>query len=125
MKYIVSLNGKDYEVEVEKGEARVISECATVAQAPVAQAQVSAPAQALAPAPSTGSGTAIPSPLTGLIVKTLVKPGDKVPAGGVLLILEAMKMENEIVAPKDLTVVNVLVSSGQNVNTNDTLVTYE
>ena len=125
MKYIISLNGKDYEVEVEKGEAMLVSVSDTpvaVAAAPVAAAPVAAaaPAAPAAAAPVAG-GDAIPAPMPGTIVKVNVSAGQSVKKGEVLLILEAMKMENEIVAPKDGVVAQVLVSVGKSVATGEAL----
>ncbi|MEG0181302.1 MAG: biotin/lipoyl-containing protein, partial [Peptostreptococcaceae bacterium] len=71
---------------------------------------------------STGSGEAVEAPMPGTIVNIMVKNGDLVKKGQVVAILEAMKMENEIVAPIDGTVVSVDVEKGQNVNLGDNLV---
>lgn len=128
MKYIVTLNGKSYEVEVEKGQASVVK----VAQAPVAEQPVApaAPAPAAAPvaaqpAPQAAnvSGEPIKAPMPGTVLSVKVSPGAFVKRGEVVLILEAMKMENEIFAPRDGTVAQVLTSQGATVNTGDILVT--
>ena len=70
----------------------------------------------------TGAGEAINAPMPGNILKVNVKPGDAVKSGTVLVVLEAMKMENEIMAPKDGTVTQVLVSKGSTVDTGAPLV---
>lgn len=76
-----------------------------------------------APAPAKGEGESVVSPLPGVILSINVKVGDQVTAGQTVIILEAMKMENEIPAPITGTVTSILVSKGQTVNTNDVLLT--
>ena len=128
MKYKVTLNGRTYEVEVEHGKAMLIDEyaanapAAAPAAAPVAAAPVAAaPAAAAAPA-VTGAGEAVTAPMPGNILKVNVNVGDAVKEGQVLVVLEAMKMENEIMAPKDGTVTQVVVSKGSTVDTGAPLV---
>ena len=70
----------------------------------------------------TGAGDPVNAPMPGNILKVNVKAGDKVKSGTVLVVLEAMKMENEIMAPKDGTVTQVLVSKGSTVDTGAPLV---
>ncbi len=123
MKYVVTLNGKNYEVEVTEQEAVLLS----VSDAAAAPAPVAAPAPAAAPAaapatPVAGDGTKVPSPMPGTILSVNVTVGQAVKSGDVLLVLEAMKMENDIVAPCDGTVKQLLVSKGSTVNTDDVLV---
>ena len=126
MKYIVTLKDKTYEVEVEEGEAMILDEyeakapAAPVAAAPVAAAPAAAPAAAAPAAPA--SGTAVPAPLPGNVLSIKVNQGDTVAEGDVLLVIEAMKMENEVAAPCAGTVQQISVSVGQMVNTGDTLV---
>ena len=115
MKYKVKLNGKIYEVEVEKGNAELLSEYDAIsapAAAPVAAAPVAAAPAAAAPA---ASGNATPSPLPGTVVGVKKNVGDKVKAGEVVMLIEAMKMENEITAGKDGTLVAVLAPKGTQV----------
>ena len=124
MKYVVNLNGKNYEVEVTEQEA-VVTNVTTAAAAPVATpAPVAAPTPVAAPVAQAVSaeGTTIPSPMPGSILSVSVSVGQAVKAGDVLMVLEAMKMENDIVAPCDGTVKQVLVSKGSTVNTDDVLV---
>ena len=126
MKYKVTLNGRTYEVEVEAGKAMLLSEYEAVAPAPAAAAPVAAAPAAPAAAPAapavTGAGEAVNAPMPGNILKVNVKEGDAVKSGTVLVVLEAMKMENEIMAPKDGTVTQVLVSKGSKVDTGAPLV---
>ena len=118
MKYIVKLNGKIYEVEVEKGNAELLSEydaisapvAAPVAVAPAASAPAATPA-----AVPAASGNATPSPLPGMVVAVKKNVGDKVKAGEVVMLIEAMKMENEITATKDGTLVAILAPKGTQV----------
>ena len=129
MKYKVTLNGRTYEVEVEAGKAMLLDEYEAVvptaapAAAPVAAAPAAAaPAAAPAAAAVTAAGEAVNAPMPGTILKVNVAQGQAVKAGTVLCVLEAMKMENEIMAPKDGTVAQVVVSKGASVNTGDALV---
>ena len=124
MKYKVTLNGKTYEVEVEVGKVVLLDEyeaCAPAATA--APAAPAAPAAAPAPAPvALSDGEPVNAPMPGNILRIDVKEGDKVKAGQTLLILEAMKMENEIAAPKDGTVVQIATSKGAVVETGTPLI---
>ena len=129
MKYVVTLNGKKYDVEVNESEAVITSVSnAAPAAAPVAPV-AAAPAPAASTAPSAPaavvgtavSGTQITSPMPGTILKLNVAEGQSVKAGDVVLILEAMKMENEIVAPCDGTIKQLLVSKGSTVDTDQIL----
>ena len=129
MKYKVTLNGRTYEVEVEAAEAMLLSEYEAIAPAPVAAAPVAAAPAAPAAAPAaaaapvvTGAGEAVNAPMPGTILKVNVKVGDAVKAGTVLCVLEAMKMENEIMAPKAGTVTQVLATKGGSVDTGAPLV---
>ena len=129
MKYVVTLNGKKYDVEVNESEAVITSVSnAAPAAAPVAPV-AAAPAPAASTAPSAPaavvgtavSGTQITSPMPGTILKLNIAEGQAVKAGDVVLILEAMKMENEIVAPCDGTIKQLLVSEGSTVDTDQIL----
>ena len=130
MKYKVTLNGRTYEVEVEAGKAMLLDEYEAIvpAAAPVsapaaAPAPVAAPAAAPAPAAAAPvAGEAVTAPMPGNILKVNVTAGQAVKEGDVLVVLEAMKMENEILAPKACTVKQVLVSKGATVDTGATLV---
>lgn len=119
MKYKVSLNGKTYEVEVDKGEARVISVADTV----VATPQQAPTASVTAPVPQSAvAGEAVESPMPGTVLDIKVAAGQKVKSGELLLLLEAMKMENEIVAPHDAVIKQVVATKGASVSTGDTLI---
>ncbi|MCX7614885.1 MAG: biotin/lipoyl-binding protein [Clostridiales bacterium] len=126
MKYVVTLNGKNYEVEVERGEATVlnITDAPTAVPASVISAPVAPPATAApAAAPiSPAAGESILSPMPGTILDIKVTAGQTVKRGQVLVVLEAMKMENDIVAPRDAVVAQVATTKGASVNTGDLLV---
>ena len=128
MKYKVTLNGRTYEVEVEAGKAMLLDEYEAIAPAPAAAAApvaspAAAPAAAAPAAPVvTGAGEAVNAPMPGNLLKVNVQNGQAVKAGEVLVVLEAMKMENEIMAPKAGTVTQVLVSKGSTVDTGAPLV---
>ena len=129
MKYKVTLNGRTYEVEVEAGKAMCVAEyeayapaaapvAAPVAAAPVAAAPAAAPAAGV----TVSGGESVTAPMPGNILKVNVSAGQAVKSGDVLVILEAMKMENEIVAPRDGSVAQVVVSKGAVVDTGAPLV---
>ncbi len=121
MKYVVTLNGKKYEVDVTKTDA-VITSVAPVAAAPAAAtAPAAAPAAPAAPAAATAEGARVTAPMPGNILSVNYAPGQQVKEGDVMFILEAMKMENEIVAPASGTVKQVLVSKGSVVETDAVL----
>ena len=127
MKYKVTLEGRTYEVEVEAGKAMCVAEyeafapaAAPVAAAPVAAAPAAAPAAPAAAAPVAGE--AVTAPMPGNILKVAVSVGQTVKEGDLLVVLEAMKMENEIFAPCAGTVAQVLVSKGSTVDTGATMV---
>lgn len=130
MKYKVTLNNRTYEVEVEEGKAMLIDEYeayAPAAPAPVAAAPVvaAAPAAAAPAAPAgaaLAAGEVVKSPMPGNILKINVAQGQKVNEGDVLLVLEAMKMENEIVATKSGTVAQIVTAKGAVVETGAPLV---
>ena len=116
MKYVVTLNGKDYEVEVDE-----LSEAIVTSVAPTAASAPAAPVATQPSAPVSGSGTAVKAPMPGTILKVNVTAGQSVKAGDIMFILEAMKMENEIVAPSDGTVSQVVAAKGSSVATDDVL----
>ncbi|MDD3853027.1 MAG: biotin/lipoyl-binding protein [Syntrophomonadaceae bacterium] len=127
MKYIVTINDKSYEVEVEKGQANIVG-TTQVAPVPVqavvntnatvveTTAPVAPPAQA-----GTSSGEPIKAPMPGTIIAVQVNQGAAVKKGDVLFIMEAMKMESEITAAKDGVVSQIMVGKGASVSTGDIL----
>ena len=124
MKYKVTLNGRTYEVEVEAGTAMLADEYEAYAPAPAAAAvpvpaavPAAAPAAAPAAPAATAAGETVAAPMPGTILRVEVNPGDTVKAGDVLMILEAMKMENEIPAPRDGPVAQVIAQKGTSVDT--------
>lgn len=134
MKYTVKLNQKIYEVEIEKADAATQVKAApqTAASQPTtaaSQSTASQPAAAAsqsttpqpAPASTTTENTEIECPMPGKILSITAAVGQHVSAGQCLMVLEAMKMENEMVAPRDGTVKQILVSQGTMVNTGDVL----
>ena len=145
MKYVATINGKKYEVEVEKLEAyksldrngvaapaapvlpasAPVQRPAAPAPAPVAAAPAPAPASAAAPAPKAAApagATTVEAPMPGKILNIKVSEGQAVKFGEVVVIMEAMKMETEIVAPADGTVSKILVKAGDSVVTGAALV---
>ena len=109
--YTITVNGIPYNVTVEE----------TAAGAAPAPAPKAAPAPAPKAAPAAAGSVAVNAPMPGTILDVKVAPGAAVKAGDVLVILEAMKMENEIVAPQDGTVAAVNVKKGDSVNSGDVL----
>lgn len=116
----ITVNGVAYDVQVEEvGGDAAFSAPAAAAPAAAPAAPKAAPAAPAAPA----AGEPVESPMPGTVLDVKVKPGDSVKAGDTLLVLEAMKMENAIVAPKDAKVVAVPVTKGQTVESGTVLVT--
>ena len=117
--YRITVNGTSYDISVEELSGGA---------APVAAAPVAAPAPAAAPAaPAPAAGGAgsvkVSSPMPGKILAVKANVGDSVKKGQVILILEAMKMENEVVAPEDGTIASIDVTVGASVESGDTLAT--
>ena len=144
MKYVVTMNGKKYEVEVERMSAfhmltreeiasgvstpvQPVAAPAPKAAAPTPAAAAPAPKAAATPAPAAPAakaapgGTSVTSPMPGSVLGVKVNVGDKVSAGQTMFVLEAMKMENEIVAPVDGTVASINVKTGDTVDTDQVM----
>ena len=125
MKYKVTLNNRVYEVEVEQGEAMLVNEYELEAPAAAPAAPTASVAAAPAAAPAAGAlaaGEVVTSPMPGNILKINVAQGQHVNEGDVLIVLEAMKMENEISATKSGTVAQISVTKGAVVETGTPLV---
>lgn len=119
-KFNISVNGKTYEVDVEEvGGVQTTAPVAAAPKAAPAAAPKAAPASKAAPVAGAKQVTA---PMPGTIVSVKVNVGDKVEAGTLVAVLEAMKMENEIFAGVDGTVAGVSVSAGDSVNSGDVIV---
>ena len=116
--YNITVNGVAYSVSVEETAAGA----APVAAAPAAPKAAPAPAAAPKAAAGAAGAVSVKAPMPGNILDVKVAAGASVKAGDVLVILEAMKMENEIVAPQDGTVASVNVHKGDTVNSGDVLV---
>ena len=139
MKYVATLNGKKYEVEIERVDeyrpldrgAQVSAPAPILAAAPApkaAPAPAAAPAPKAAPAPApaaapSAGGQTVEAPMPGKILDIKVKVGDAVSYGQCVIAMEAMKMETEIVAPAAGTVAAINVSTGDSVETGAVLVT--
>lgn len=116
--YVITVNGNVYDVTVEEGTSTNTASTASTAPKAVAAPKAAAPA-----AKSSGAGAVkVNAPMPGKIVKTNVSVGQAVKKGDVLVVLEAMKMENEIQAPQDGTVASVDCSAGSSVEAGDVLV---
>ena len=115
--YTITVNGNVYNVTVEEGTTEGV-----VNNAPVAAAKPAAPVKKAAPSASAGS-VKVNAPMPGKILGVKVSAGQAVKKGEVILILEAMKMENEVVAPQDGTIARINVAVGDSVEAGDVLAT--
>ncbi|MGK0467302.1 biotin/lipoyl-containing protein [Clostridium sp.] len=123
-KYNIKVNGITYEVEVEEVNSEFsisntpveITEQTPVKVKPLAKDKVKK---------VPGTGEKLECPMPGIVIKVNVSPGDDIKKGHVMFILEAMKMENEIIAPHDAIIIEVSVASGVTVNTGDVLAVIE
>lgn len=127
MKYVVTVNGERYEVEVERVDGKSSSLSRKQMERGVktrveTEPAVSAPAAAAPAASNAGGGSAVISPMPGVILDIKVKEGDSISEGQVVVILEAMKMENEIVSEFTGTVSAIRVKKGDTVDTDAVLV---
>jgi biotin carboxyl carrier protein len=135
-RFNITVNGKSYAVEVEEvGGAPQFTYAPAPQQAPAAPPAAPVPQPApkteTSAAPATAqkspsgpvAGDTMTAPMPGTIIDIRVTEGQTVKAGDIILILEAMKMENEIVAPSDGTIAKIYTSKGESVSTGDSLVT--
>lgn len=119
----VTVNGQSYAVAVEEISTGTTTPTATTPAPTASPTPAPASAPAPAPAPAAGDGTPLRAPMPGTILKIVADAGSTVKQGDVVMILEAMKMENDIVAPCDGKVTSLLIQSGQSVETNQLLAT--
>ncbi len=120
-KYNVTVNGTAYEIVLEEVDASAVAAPAATPAPAAAPAAAPAPVAVPAPVAAPAGGETVSAPMPGTILDVKVQNGAAVKKGDVLLILEAMKMENEIMAPCDGTIASVNTSKGSSVNTGDVL----
>lgn len=120
--YRITVNGTAYDVAVEELGAGTVPAATPVAAAPVAPV-AAAPAPAAPAASGSAGSVVVTSPMPGKILGVKANVGAAVKQGDVILVLEAMKMENEVVAPQDGTIASINVSTGDAVEAGDTLAT--
>lgn len=118
--YTITVNGTPYNVTVEEGTSTATAPVAAPVQASAPQA---APTPKAAPAPAGAGSVKVDAPMPGNILDIKVSNGAAVKAGQVLCVLEAMKMENDIVAPQDGTVASINVNKGDSVEAGQTIIT--
>lgn len=115
-RFLIKINGKTYDAEVEV----VGTSASAPVAAPAAAPRAAAPAAA---APAAGSPANVTSPLPGTVLRLCKNTGDTVAAGEVVMIVESMKMENEVVAPEGGRIASIAVAAGSAINTGDLLFT--
>lgn len=121
-RFLIKINGKTYDAEVEVIGASAAAPA--VAPAPAAAPKAAAPAPAApAAAPKAGGPANVTSPLPGTVLRLVKNAGDTVAAGEVVMIVESMKMENEVVAPEAGRIASIAVAAGSAINTGDLLFT--
>lgn len=117
-RFLIKINGKTYDAEVE------VLGASAAAPAPAAAPKAAAPAPAApAAAPKAGGPANVTSPLPGTVLRLVKNAGDTVAAGEVVMIVESMKMENEVVAPEAGRIASIAVAAGSAINTGDLLFT--
>ena len=123
-RFLIKINGKTYDAEVEVigASAAAPAVAPAPAAAPKAAAPASAPA-APAAAPKAGGPANVTSPLPGTVLRLVKNAGDTIAAGEVVMIVESMKMENEVVAPEAGRIASIAVAAGSAINTGDLLFT--
>lgn len=123
-RFLIKINGKTYDAEVEVLGASAAAPAAAPAPASAPKAAAPAPAPAApAAAPKAGGPANVTSPLPGTVLRLVKNAGDTVAAGEVVMIVESMKMENEVVAPEAGRIASIAVAAGSAINTGDLLFT--
>lgn len=123
-RFLIKINGKTYDAEVEVIGASAAAPAVAPAPAAAPKAAAPAPAHAApAAAPKAGGPANVTSPLPGTVLRLVKNAGDTVAAGEVVMIVESMKMENEVVAPEAGRIASIAVAAGSAINTGDLLFT--
>lgn len=122
-RFLIKINGKTYDAEVEVIGASAAAPAVAPAPAAAPKAAAPAPAPAPAAAPKAGGPANVTSPLPGTVLRLVKNAGDTVAAGEVVMIVESMKMENEVVAPEAGRIASIAVAAGSAINTGDLLFT--
>ena len=123
-RFLIKINGKTYDAEVEVIGASAAAPAVAPAPAAAPKAAALAPAPAApAAAPKAGGPANVTSPLPGTVLRLVKNAGDTVAAGEVVMIVESMKMENEVVAPEAGRIASIAVAAGSAINTGDLLFT--
>lgn len=122
-RFLIRINGKTYDAEVEVVGTSASAPVAAPAAAPAAASAAAPAAPAPATAPAAGGPANVTSPLPGTVLRLCKNTGDSVAAGEVVMIVESMKMENEVVAPEAGRIASIAVAAGSAINTGDLLFT--
>ena len=122
-RFLIRINGKTYDAEVEVVGTSASAPVAAPAAAPAAASAAAPAAPAPAAAPAAGGPANVTSPLPGTVLRLCKNTGDTVAAGEVVMIVESMKMENEVVAPEAGRIASIAVAAGSAINTGDLLFT--
>ncbi len=122
-RFLIRINGKTYDAEVEVVGTSASAPVAAPATAPAAVPAAAPAAPAPAAAPAAGGPANVTSPLPGTVLRLCKNTGDSVAAGEVVMIVESMKMENEVVAPEAGRIASIAVAAGSAINTGDLLFT--
>lgn len=122
-RFLIRINGKTYDAEVEVVGTSASAPVAAPAAAPAAASAAAPAAPAPAAAPAAGGPANVTSPLPGTVLRLCKNTGDSVAAGEVVMIVESMKMENEVVAPEAGRIASIAVAAGSAINTGDLLFT--
>lgn len=122
-RFLIRINGKTYDAEVEVVGTSASAPVAAPTAAPAAALAAAPAAPAPAAAPAAGGPANVTSPLPGTVLRLCKNTGDSVAAGEVVMIVESMKMENEVVAPEAGRIASIAVAAGSAINTGDLLFT--